>query len=112
MVVASLFTLLAAVFLVQLVLVAYLQGVVRTAADEAVRAGSRVGAGLAVCETHGTEVFGSLLPGQLGSTGWVSCTYDGGVLVSQVEVTFDSPTIGFPSFAIRATGRATQESGS
>lgn len=96
----------------QLVLVGYLHGVVRATADEAVRAGSRVGAGISVCETYGSEVFGSLLPGQLGSTGRVSCAYDGGALVSEVEVTFSSPTVGFPAFVIRATGRATQETGS
>jgi len=99
----------AAVFLVQVVLAAYIQGVARAAADEGVRAGSRVAAGPPVCEARAGEVFASLLPGPLGDTAEVTCGLDGGDLVSRIEVTVDSPTPGLPTYTVTAAGRATQE---
>lgn len=109
MVLAALLTVFAVVFLVQLIMAAYIQGVARSAADEGVRAGSRVAAGPVVCEERATEVFQSLLPGPLGISVTVTCANDGGSLVSQVGLIVDSPTPGVPSFDIRATGIATQE---
>jgi hypothetical protein len=106
---AALLTVFAAVFLVQLVMAAYIQGVARAAADEGVRAGSRVNAGTPVCEARATEVFQSLLPGPLGSGVAVACGNDGLDLVSQVSVAVDSPTPGMPTLEITAIGRATQE---
>jgi hypothetical protein len=106
---AALLTVFAAVFLVQLVMAAYIQGVARAAADEGVRAGSRVNAGVSVCEERATEVFRSLLPGPLGSGVVVACGSEGPDLLSQVGVAVDSPTPGLPTFHITATGRATQE---
>lgn len=106
---AALLTVFAVVFLVQLVMAAYIQGVARAAADEGVRAGSRVAAGEPVCVSRATEVFGSLLPGPLGETVAVSCSTDGGDLIADVGVRFNSPTPGVPTFNITATGRATQE---
>ena len=109
MVLAALLTVFAVVFLVQLVMATYIQGVARAAADEGVRAGSRVAAGQPVCELRATEVFGSLLPGPLGESVSVSCTNTGADLVAVVGVSVDSPTPGLPTFNITATGRATQE---
>lgn len=106
---AALLTVFAAVFLVQLVMAAYIQGVARAAADEGVRAGSRVEAGSPVCEIRATEVFQSLLPGPLGASVSVSCAHEGADLVSQVGVMVDSPTPGMPTLDITAIGRATQE---
>lgn len=108
-VMAALLTIFAVVFLVQLVMAGYIQGVARSAADEGARAGSRVAAGPLACEQRADEVFNSLLPGPLGSSVSVSCVNEGSSLVSQVGVTVDSPTPGIPTFDIRATGRATQE---
>lgn len=102
-------TVFAAVFLVQVVTAGYIQGVARAAADEGVRAGSRVSAGPAVCEVRAVEVFSSLLPGPLGSSVSVTCTDENGALVSRVAVLVDSPTPGLPTFSITATGRAIQE---
>jgi hypothetical protein len=106
---AALLTVFAAVFLVQLVMGAYIQGVARAAADEGVRAGSRVAAGPPACEMRAIEVFQSLLPGPLGSSVSVSCSNAGGALLSQVAVSVDSPTPGMPTLHITGTGRATQE---
>ena len=106
---AALLTVLAVVFLVQLVMASYIQGVARSAADEGVRAGSRAAAGPPACEERAMEVFRSLLPGPLGSSAQVSCSADGGHVVAQVSVTVDSPTPGMPTLDISVTGRATQE---
>ncbi len=106
---AALLTVFAAVFLVQLVMGAYIQGVARAAADEGARAGSRVAAGPPVCELRAAEAFQSLLPGPLGESVSVSCAIESGDLVSQVGVIVDSPTPGMPTLTISVTGRATQE---
>jgi hypothetical protein len=95
--------------LVQFVLAAYVQGVARAAADEAVRAGSRVAAGIPVCQNRGTQVFGSLLPGSAGRNFTVACAVQGTDLVSTITVVVSSPTPGFPNLTISATGRARQE---
>jgi hypothetical protein len=106
---AAMLTVIAVMTLVQLVLAAYVQGVARAAADEAVRTGSRVAAGIEVCRLRGSEVFTSLLPGPIGRDYTVACTAEGNELVSTVIVIVDSPTPGFPNLTITATGRATQE---
>jgi len=106
---AALLTVFAAVFLVQLVIAVYVQGVTRAAADEGARVGSRVSAGPPACEARATEVFQSLLPGPLGQAVSVSCAHEGAELVSQVGVLMDSPTPGMPTLTITANGRATQE---
>jgi hypothetical protein len=106
---AAMLTVIAVMTLVQLVLAAYVQGVARAAADEAVRTGSRVAAGIEVCRLRGSEVFTSLLPGSFGRDYTVACTAEGNELVSTVIVIVDSPTPGFPNLTITATGRATQE---
>lgn len=106
---AALLTVFAIVVLVQLVMAAYIEGVARAAADEGVRAGSRVAAGSVVCELQAQEVVESLLPGPLGSTASVACTNGGGDLLADVVITVDSPTPGVPTFQVAATGRATQE---
>lgn len=108
-VLAALLTVFAVVFLVQLVMAGYIQGVARSAADEGVRAGSRVAAGPVACEERALEVFQSLLPGPLGSMVSITCSTNGRSVVSEVEVTVDSPTPGVPTFDIHATGSATQE---
>lgn len=106
---AALLTLFAAVVLVQVVFAAYIQGVARAAADEAVRAGSRVAAGVEACRSRAGDVFASLLPGPAGAAVTVDCTREGAELVSTIRVEVDSPTPGLPTFTITATGRATQE---
>lgn len=106
---AALLTVVAAVVLVQLVMASYLQGAARVAADEAVRIGSRVGAGIDRCETRAIEVIDSLLPGTLSTTASIECRPDGTELVSTISLTFYSPTPGIPNFNIAASGRAIRE---
>lgn len=109
MILAALLTVFAAVFLVQLVMVGYIQGVARAAADEGARVGSRVSAGPPACEARATEVFQSLLHGPLGQEVSVGCANEGADLVAQVAVLIDSPTPGMPTLTVTANGRATQE---
>jgi hypothetical protein len=106
---AALLTVFAAVLLVQLVMASYIGGVARAAADEGVRAGSRVAAGPTACEERAAQVFASLLPGPLGNDATISCTVTGSDLISAVRVVVDSPTTGMPDFDITASGRAVQE---
>jgi hypothetical protein len=106
---AALLTVFATVLLVQLVMASYIQGVARAAADEGVRAGSRVAAGPTVCEERAAQVFASLLPGPSGNDATISCTMAGTDLISTVRVIVDSPTTGVPNFDITANGRAVQE---
>lgn len=80
---AAMLTVIAVMTLVQLVLAAYVQGVARAAADEAVRTGSRVAAGIEVCRLRGSEVFTSLLPGPIGGDYTVACTVAGNELAGR-----------------------------
>ncbi len=106
---AAMLTVIAVMTLVQLVMAAYVEGVARAAADEAVRTGSRVAAGIEVCHLRAGEVFTSLLPGPIGRDYTVACSTQGDELVSTITVIVDSPTPGFPNLTITAIGRATQE---
>lgn len=103
------FTLVAVVVLLQGILAVYIQGAARAAADEGVRAGSRVSAGMMVCEARASEVMRSLLSGTAGSDTAVSCAASGSELVSTVRVVFDSPLPGVPTFTLEGVGRAIQE---
>ena len=54
------FTMIAAVFMLQLLLFMYGRMVIRSAVDEGVRAGSRVDAGVSVCEARANDVLSDL----------------------------------------------------
>lgn len=106
---AALLTVAATVILVQVVMAAYLQGVARTAADEAVRTGSRVTATTLECEQRAQLAVTTLLPGPIGSEATVACSLTGGDIVSTVTLTWQTPTPGVPTMTITATGRAINE---
>jgi hypothetical protein len=80
LVLASAFSFLVLVVLVNLVLVLYARGVVRSALDEGVRAGapSRLTAAqsVAACRAKAGEVLDGLLSGPLGSGVSVECRAD------------------------------------
>ena len=105
------FTLLVAVTVVNMFLYLYGQGAARAAIDEAVRAGSRVGAGQSVCEKRADAALRGLMPGPLGSGVEIRCSNDGGELVAVADVTLDSPLPGVPSWSFRMEARAIQETG-
>jgi hypothetical protein len=105
------FTLVVAVIVVNLFLYLYGQGAARAAVDEGVRAGSRVAAGVDVCQERAAEVLANLIPGPLGDGVIVSCGNTGDELVAVADVTLDSPLPGVPSWSFRMEARAVQETG-
>ncbi|MFN8037546.1 MAG: hypothetical protein U0V73_16625 [Acidimicrobiia bacterium] len=91
---ATALSLLALVILVNVVLIFYARGVVRSALDEGVRAGtpSRLSRGEAVaaCDRKVHEVLGGLLSGPLGSDVHVTCAIDAdGYVRASADARFD-----------------------
>ncbi len=105
------FTLVVAVAVINLFLFLYGQGAARAAIDEGVRAGSRVAAGVAVCEQRAGEALDGLMPGPLGDGVVIECLASGGELVAVADVTLNSPLPGVPSWSFRMEARAIQETG-
>jgi len=107
------FTLIVAVTVLNMFLYLYGQGAVRAAIDEGARAGSRVGAGPAVCQARAAEVLTSLMPGPLGDEVTIACRpgVATGELVAVADATFRSPLPGVPAWTVRMVARATQETG-
>jgi hypothetical protein len=103
------FTMIAAVFMLQLLLFMYGRMVIRSAVDEGVRAGSRVDAGVSVCEARANDVLSDLIGGPLGSGISVGCGLSGGQLIAQANATLDSPLPGIPSWSFSMGARAVQE---
>lgn len=109
---AVVFTLLVAIAVVNVFTFLYGQAVVRSALDEGVRAGSRIGAGAAVCESRAAGVLDDLLAGKLGDGVTITCAPAGlDRLVATAQATFDSPMPGVPSWTIRLEATAVQETG-
>lgn len=104
-------TLVIAVAIVNVFMYLYGQSVMRAALDEGVRAGSRVAAGVAVCEARAQDVLDDLLPGPLGNDIVIRCGpgTDPSRLVAVGDATFDSPMPGVPSWTVRLEAEATQE---
>jgi len=104
-------TLVVAVGIVNIFMFLYGQSVVRAALDEGVRAGSRVGAGVAVCQDRARQVLDDLLAGDLGGDVVVVCApgATAGELVAIGDATFDSPMSGVLSWTVHLEARATQE---
>jgi hypothetical protein len=73
--------------ILNVVVFTYGKGTVRTALDEAARAGARDG--LAACEATAHQVIGELLGGALGADVQVSCTDAGRRIVATADVHFD-----------------------
>lgn len=94
--------------LTNLVLVQYARGVVRTALEDAVRAGARAVASsdhaVAACQATAEGVHGDLLPGTLGDGVHIDCASDGEVVRATAEAVFPSWLPGVPAW------RTTEES--
>ncbi len=106
---AVVFTLVIAVAVINMFLYLYGHGAARAAIDEGVRAGSRVDAGVEVCERRADEALMGLMPGQLSDGVVLSCELDGEELVAVADVTLDSPLPGVPSWSFRMEARAVKE---
>lgn len=88
--------------LTNLVLVQYARGVVRTALDDAARAGARALTSpehaVAVCLGTAEQVHADLLPGTLGDGIEVDCTSDGAVVRATATAVYPSWLPGVPAW--------------
>ncbi len=105
-------TFVVAVGVVHMFMFLYGQAVVRAALDEGVRAGSRVEAGVAVCQERADALLADLLGGKLGDGVAIACRTAGdGVLIAEADAHFPATMPGVPSWRFRLAARATQEMG-
>jgi hypothetical protein len=105
------FTVISAVALINVLTFLYARSVIRSAVDEAVRAGSRAGAGVAVCDARAEDALDTLLGGPLGDEVSIICEIDptSGDLVAVADATLRSPLPGFPPWTFSMRGQAVQE---
>ena len=87
----------------------YGKGVVRSALDEAARAGSRNTSGTADCQARAANVLSDLLGGQMGSGVQVSCTDDGTRMIATATVHFDGWFGSISDYDATLVGSATKE---
>ena len=87
LVLASGFVLLLLAQILNVVVFTYAKGTVRTALDEAARAGARDG--LPACESTADQVVGELLGGSLGADVEIHCSDAGRTVVATAVVHFD-----------------------
>lgn len=92
------------VLLVNLVAFQYARGVVRSALDEGVRAGSRATFAADECQVRAMQVLDQLLAGPLGDEVTVACELQGDVVVATAEGTLRSWITVVPDhrFSMRA----------
>jgi len=105
------FTVITAMALINVLTFLYARSVVRSAADEAVRAGSRAGAGITACDARAANALDALLGGPLGDEVSIVCEIDPatGHLVAVADATLHSPLPGFPAWTFSLRGEAVQE---
>lgn len=83
-------TLVVFVWVANLAVFLYGRAAVRSALDEAARAGSRVDAESAeLCEQRADQALGNVLGGTMGRGVTVVCTEDGGMVRARADVRFD-----------------------
>ena len=91
-----------------LLLWAYAQGVVHAAADQAVRAGSRIDVdSVATCQARGSQTLANALPG-LGP-GEVSCSESAGVVTVSIRLPVTGGIPPFRSTTLTADASARKE---
>ena len=91
-----------------LLLWAYAQGVVHAAADQAVRAGSRIDVdSVATCQARGSQTLANALPG-LGP-GAVNCTESAGVVTVSIRLPVTGGIPPFRSTTLTADASARKE---
>ena len=103
-------TLLIFVWVANLAVYLYGRGVVRSAIDEAARAGSRVGADSAtVCQERANQVLANLIGGSMGRELAVSCAEEDGVVRARADVVFRAWLPPVPDWHFQATGAVIKE---
>lgn len=99
--------------MVNLVVLQYGRGVLRTAVDDAARAGARVtaspAAAAAACRATAEAVRDDLLGGALGRGVRFTCRPDGDRFTAAADATFDLWVAGMPPWRFTVRGAAVQE---
>lgn len=101
-----LFTLFANVLVVQ-----FGRAALRSAVDDAARAGAREGADQATCQSAADQRLTEMVRGDLGRDVTVRCTVGGESVEVRASGAFRSWIPGVPDFDASATGRSVRESG-
>jgi hypothetical protein len=87
---------------------AFADGVVNSAADQAARAGSRIDVdSVPVCEARARQALANMLP---GATANVSCSESDGVVTSTVQIALSGGVPPFSSTTLTGRGTARKES--
>ena len=110
--VAMAFTLVLFVAAINVVIDSYGKGAMRTAVDEAARAGSLQGAPggpVAACQAKAAEVMGNLLPGPFAASVRITCGIDGGDVVAVATAGLPGLVRLVPTVGVRTVGSATME---
>lgn len=88
----------------------YGKGAVRSAVDEAARAGSQGDVdSVSTCEQRAQTVLNNLLRGPMGAGVRISCSEAGGLVRARADATFASWLPPFPDVSFSATGEAMKE---
>ncbi|MDP9402236.1 MAG: hypothetical protein M3P85_02655 [Actinomycetota bacterium] len=104
------FTLVVFVWFTNLAVYLYGRGVVRSAVDEAARAGSRVGADSArQCQERARDVLGNLLGGTMGQGVAVACAEEDGVMRARANVRFQAWLPPVPDWSFQLTAAVIKE---
>ena len=75
--------------IMQVIVFQYGKGTVRSALDEAARAGARSTSSVAACEARAANVLGDLLAGTMGDGVNVTCSDDGDRVLATANVHFE-----------------------
>lgn len=94
--------------LANLVVVQYGRGVMRSALEQAVRAGSVTGSA-AVCEARAAEVVSQLMGGRMSDDLVVSCSVGPDRVVASAATVFESWTVLTPHFPVSMSAEAVLE---
>lgn len=107
---AMLITLVVFMAATNLIVYSYGKGVLRTAVDEAARAGSAQGAPggpTASCQEKATQVMTNLLSGPFGHGITISCAVSGDQVIAVASGTFPAWLRVIPALSLRVVGTAT-----
>lgn len=112
-VVAIGFSLLLFTLLVNVVVVQYGRGVVRSALDEGTRAGARMpdsaAAAVAACEATAHQARAGLLGGAIGDGIELACSHDGAQVIATASGAMPSWLPGLPEWPVAARASARHE---
>jgi Flp pilus assembly protein TadG len=100
---------LAFIGLANFVVFQYGRGALRTAVEQAARAGSRASADVAACEQRGHEALDAVLGGEMGGDATLSCTVSGDEVHAEAQATFVAWLDLYPDWTVTVSATAQKE---